>query len=465
MLPQRPGYPPPPPPRVPASALPVPEGWAPPEAGAVRRVKERGQTSLSPVWLPWWTLKLMVRFAVPLALWYSVGELLRYGIMYAGYKGGLRHSAVPVAALSLMVMVQLGVTLAMMFSVREGLRAIQERDGSGNLAPWALGDEEGILGALGRALLPFMIFYLAWGWYSQDAKDFIDAAVGWGFATGGLSGQLQGLGLLLTLDKHPQIAIGLVVVFFLLKFVGERWIMPKLPRVGGIFVAYTEVNWTLFGIFTVDHLRGAASGWIGGRIVWHWIASPFGGFFAKLFHPVIEYWPLFKDAVLGSLVWLVIAGVILGVDAMDEEAIMGRGRAGRRLARVAGLHKEHKPHEVLTRDLRDKWLPTWFGLRLVKRSGLTAFAVLCVLYSMLYVGEDLARRGAYYLIGAHPIDFWVTRMYPVGFVVGMVFQMARICLLAAAFNLVMARVSARNRAARASVSAPAAAPAAASSST
>ncbi len=439
-------------PNVPANELPMPAGWRPPRAA--RRSIWSG-ASQSPVWLPWWTIKLMVRFVVPLALWYSIGELLRYAIMYAGYKGGLHHSAVPVAALSLMVMAQLGVTLAMMFSVREGLPAIQERDASGNLAPWALGDEEGIFGALGRALLPFMIFYLAWGWYSQDAKDFISSAEGRGFAENGLGGQLQGQGLLLTLQKHPWLAIALVVVFFLLKFAGERWVMPKLPRIGGIFVAFTEVNWTLFGIFTVEKLRGWAGGWIGGRIVWHWVASPFGGFFGRLFHPVIEYWPLFKDAVLGSLVWLVIAGVILGVDAMDEEAILGRGRAGRRLARVAGLHKEHKPHEVLTRDLRDKWLPTWFGLRLIKRSGIVTFAVFCALYAALYLGEDAARRGVYYLIGPHPIDFWATRMYPVEFGVGMVFQMARICLLAAAFNLVMARVNARNRAA---VSAPAAAP-------
>jgi hypothetical protein len=421
--------------------------------------KGRGVGALSPALLPWWTVQLMVRFAVPLALWYSLGELLRYGIMYGGYRAGLHHSAVPIAALSLLVMVQLGITLAMLFSVREGLKAIQERDVGGTLAPWALGDEEGILGALGRALLPFMIFYLAWGLYAQDAKEFINAATGWGFARGGFEGQLQGMGLLLTLQKHAWLAIGLVVVFFLLKFAGERWLMPRFPHVGGVFVAFTEVNWTLFGLFTVEKVRGGVSGWIGGRVVWHWIAAPFGGLFGRLFHPVIEYWPLFRDSVLGALVWLVIAGVILGVDAMDEEAIMGRGRAGRRLARAAGLHKEHKPHEVLTRDLRDKWLPTWFGLRLIRRSGLTVFATFCALYAGLHIGEDMARRGVYYLVGAHPLDWWAPRTHPVDFAVDLVFQMARICLMAAAFNLVIARVNARRK----KVSAPAAEPAAAAS--
>src|SRR5690242_12706826 len=61
-------------------APPPPAGWGPPAApvwpvtGPAKRVRVR-EPSLSPVWLPWWTLKLVVRFAVPLALWYTLGEL------------------------------------------------------------------------------------------------------------------------------------------------------------------------------------------------------------------------------------------------------------------------------------------------------------------------------------------------------------------------------------------------------
>jgi hypothetical protein len=394
--------------------------------------------SMSPLSLPWATLKLVARFVVPLTLWYTLGELLRFVIMWAGYKLSLHNSAIPVATLSLLVMVSLGVSLTMMHSVRDGLSAIKARDQHGALAPWSTdeGEDEGIYDALVRALLPFMIFYLAWGWFARDAQEFVDAAEGRGFAEGGLEGQLRGQKMLIDLQQHLYIAIGLTVVFFVAKFICERFMQPRMPRFGTLLNAFLEVNWTLFGVFTVDVLRGKVTDWITGREFWGWIDTGLG--------PALNYWPLFKDAVLGSLVWLVIAGVILGVDAADEHAALGHGRAGRGLARVSGINREHSPHEVMTRELREKWLPTWFGMRLVKRAGLVLFGTFCALYMGLDVAEDLARRGVYYLIGPHPVAWWSTWLNVVNFGTGLVFQMLRICLLAAAFNLVVGRVSGRS---------------------
>jgi hypothetical protein len=394
--------------------------------------------SLSPLTLPWATLKLTARFAVPLTLWYTLGQLLRFVIMWGGYKLGLHNSAIPVATLSLLVMVSLGVSLAMMHSVRDGLSAIKARDEGGALASWSVAEDERVYDALGRALLPFMIFYLAWGWYSRDARAFVDAAEGRGFAEGGLEGQLRGQRMLIDLQQHLYIAIGLTVVFFIAKFICERYLQPRVPRSGSLLNALLEVNWTLYGVFTIDVLRGKASDWIVGREFWGWIGGSLG--------PALHYWPLFKDAVLGSLVWLVIAGVILGVDAADEHAAFGEGRAARGLVRASGIDREHTPHEVMTRELREKWLPTWFGMRLVKRAGLVLFGTFCALFVGLDVAEDLTRRGVYYLIGPHPIAWWSTRLNFVEFGTGLVFQMLRICLLAAAFNLVVARVSGRSAA-------------------
>ena len=394
--------------------------------------------SLSPLTLPWATLKLAVRFALPLTLWYTLGELLRFIVLWGGYKLGLHNSAIPVAALSLLVIVSLGVSLAMMHSVREGLAAIKERDERGALASWSVAEDESVYDALGRALLPFIIFYLAWQWYSRDAREFVGAAEGRGFAEGGIEGQLRGQKLLLDLQEHLYIAIGLTVVFFIAKFICERYLQPRVPRSGGLITALLEVNWTLYGVFTIDVLRGKAGDWIVGREFWGWIGGGLG--------PVLDYWPMFKDAVLGSLVWLVIAGVILGVDAADEHGALGEGRTARGLARVSGINRTHTPHEVLTRELREKWLPTWFGMRLVKRAGLVLFGTFCVLFVGLDVAEALTRRGVYYLIGPHPIVWWSTRLNFVEFGTGLLFQILRICLLAAAFNLVVARVSGRSAA-------------------
>jgi hypothetical protein len=333
-------------------------------------------------------------------------------------------------------MVSLGVALAMMHSVRDGLSAIKAREQRRALVAWSADEDEGIYGALGRALLPFMIFYLAWGWYSRDAHDFVSAAASRGFAEGGLEGQLRGQGMLIDLQRHLPIAIGLTVGFFIAKFVCERYLQPRVPRAGNLLNAFFEVNWTLYGVFTVDVLRGKISDWITGRVFWGRLDTGLG--------PVLDYWPLLKDAVLGSLVWLVIAGVILGVDAADEHAALGHGATARGLVRVSGIDRAHSPLEVMTRELREKWLPTWFGMRLVRRAGLVLFGTFCALFMGIDVAEDLSRRGIYYLIGPHPVAWWSTRLNFVEFGTGLIFQMLRICLLAAAFNLVVARVSGRS---------------------
>jgi hypothetical protein len=396
---------------------------------------------LSPLALPFTTLRLAGRFAVPLALWFTVGEALRYLLFLAGYHYGLHNAVLPILILSLTVMVSLAVTVAMLHSVRDGLPAVRARDLDQHLAPWAADHDEGIMGALTRALLPFMIFYLAWGWFSEDAKTFEQTAAGRGAAQGGIFGQLDSMKIIIGLLNHTYVAIACTVGFFILKMLADRLIEPRWPRLGNISIAYCEVNWTLFGVFTIDVVRRGIGSWITGRVVWAEIghlSGPVLGWLSTL-------WPLFKDAVLGALVWLVIAGVVLGVDA-EEEAALGRGWLGRKLVSASGIDKPRTPREVLTRELRDKWLPTVYGFRMVFRAGLLPFAVFCALFAGLEVLDPLAKRGTYYLLGPHEVGWWEPRLSIIAYVVELVHQALRVCLMAAAFNLVVARVSARTAA-------------------
>jgi hypothetical protein len=387
---------------------------------------------LSSLTLPWATLKLAGRFAIPLVLWFTVGRLARYGLFYAGYRFQ-SNSVVPIVALSLAIFVQLAVTVAMLHTLRDGLPAIRHRDGE-TLAPWAARDEESIFDAMGRAVLPFLIFYLAWGWFSDDARELISSAAARGFAEGGLEQQLQGAKILLTLEDHLWIAVIGTVIFFLVKTGTERWMVPRLARIGPLLLAIFELHWTLFALFTIDKYRGDAGDWLAGREVWGAIGEPFGWF------PGL--WDPFKNAVLGALVWLVIAGVILGVNAEESEAI-GTGRLGQRLAAVSGINKQRSPREVLSRELREKWFPAIHGFRMVRRAGWMTFGVFCVMFAGVDVGRELLRRGVFYLIGPHEIPFWMVRLPVVDFGVELVYTVVRICLLAAAFNLLVARVSAR----------------------
>jgi hypothetical protein len=396
----------------------------------------------SPLILPWAALKLAGRFALPLSLWFTVGELLRYGAMYGGYRlgamKGAAASVAPIVTIGLLVVITLTVAVLMVHSVREGLDVVHAREADGDLTPWAVGNEEPVIGAIGRAALPFVIFYLAWGMQSEDARAFASAAASRGFAEGGIEGQIAGTGMLLSLERHVGLAIGLTAGLFVLKVLAEWRLEERLPRAIGALVAFLEINFALFGIFTIDHLRGLGVGWLTERELWGWLNGVAG--------PAFGLWPPFKDAVLGALIWLVIAGVILGLDAGDERVVLGGGRAGRRLARAGGIDRTNSPRELLTRGLREMWLPAWYGLRLVRRSGMMPFATFCLLFAGLYAGEDAARRQVYELIGPHEVTWWMQWLPAIGYGTGLVFEILRVCLLAAAFNLVMARVSARNAA-------------------
>ncbi|MQY04463.1 hypothetical protein [Actinomadura macrotermitis] len=401
-----------------------------------------GLSPRSPLLLPWTTLRLAGRFALPLALWFTVGQVLRYGAMYGGYRlgaaKGIGAQVAPLVTVSLLVMITLGVTVAMVHCVREGLATVQAREAGGGLAAWAVGDDEPFLGALGRAVLPFVIFYLAWGMQGDDARAFAETAEVRGFAEGGLAGQARGLGMLVTLERHVPLAIGLTVGFFALKALAEWLLEERLPRAGALVVAFLEVDFALFAIFTVDHLRGEAGDWLADRRAWAWVSDAAG--------PVLDLWPAFRYAVLGGLVWLVIAGVILGLDAGDERLVLGDGRAARHLARAGGVGQAGTVREFLTRGFRELWLPAWYGLRLVRRSGPVPFGVFCLLLMGLDVLPAVAGREVFELVGPHPVEWWLPRQPLVAFGVDLVVQMLRACLLAAAFDLVMARVTAGNAA-------------------
>ncbi|MFI0481907.1 hypothetical protein [Actinomadura sp. 9N215] len=401
-----------------------------------------GLSARSPLILPLATLRLAGRFVLPLTLWFTVGELLRYGAMYGGYRlgtmKGTAATVAPIATIGLLVVITLAVAVLMVHSVREGLDVVHAREADGDLTPWAVGNEESVIGAMGRAALPFVIFYLAWGLQGEDAREFADMATARGFQEGGLQGQIDALGMLLSLEKHIGLAIGLTAGLFVVKVAAEWSLEERLPRAIGALVAFLEINFALFGIFTIDHLRGKGVDWFTGREAWAWVTDVAG--------PALDVWPPFKDAVLGALIWLVIAGVILGLDAGDEQVVLGRSRTARRLAAAGGVGRTNSPREILTRGFREMWLPAWYGLRLVRRSGMMPFATFCLLFAGLDVAEEASRRFVYELIGPHEVTWWIQALPFVGYGTAVVFEVLRVCLLAAAFNLVMARVSARTAA-------------------
>jgi hypothetical protein len=410
---------------------------------------------LSPLTLPLTATRLAVRYFVPLALWYTLGELIKWALSWASYELGLRNSVTPILFLGLTVAVGLTVTVLMLHSVRESLPAVRARSFDESLAPWRGRDRESLLDAVSRSLFPFVIIYFAWGLIRDDALKFARAASGRGLAEGGLEGSSQGLGQTFALDRRMGLAIALALAFFVLKTVTERLLLSRYPRTAGIAVAVFEINWALIAIITFLRAVDGVTSWITGRAIWNGTIGQIpnipvvGDAFTWL---TDDLWPMFTYGVLLALVWLIVAGLVLGAHLTDEDPLLARSRRlGKAFAwmRKLWVVPANLLEELTQEFLREKWVPAVNGVRLVRHAGVVTFGVICVLYAGVSVLDDLGRRAIYVLVGAETLAWWAPRAVVVGFVVGLVVEILRICLLAAAFDLMVARVAAKVRSAAA----------------
>ncbi|HEY9524116.1 MAG TPA: hypothetical protein VIR33_12815 [Thermopolyspora sp.] len=362
----------------------------------------------SPLLLPVRTLYLAGRFLVPLVLWFTVGRLLTLLLLTYGADLSLKWPYFSWAGISLLVMVSLGVTVAMVHSVRTGLS-------------WAYPDEP-LLDALGRAILPFMIIYMAWSFFTDDAKTWANAAFDRAQAQG-LDFGTQALDAINALSDNLPVALVITAGFWALRVICERWAGTRLPRTGSVLTAFFEINFTLFGLFSVGEIVGRCTGWFTSRRMWSGVAGLAGDAVPDRLAGVL---PAVKDAVLGPLIWLTMAGVVLGF-AMDREhpwlSRLDRTLAGR----------------LVTQGARDKWVPMVNGLRLIRLGGALTFAVFTVLIVLVDHLHDWGYRWTVEILGPHPYSYWEYARVPLGFSFDLLRQVLRICLLAATFDLVLLR--------------------------
>jgi hypothetical protein len=115
------------------------------------------------VLLPVTAVRLAGRHLAALTLWFSVGYLARYVLTRVGVAVGHgNHEQVrrvlAVLVFTMLITVSLAVVIGMFTAVRGR-------------------DDESFSGAIGRALFPFVVIYVAWGIYADDVSAFARADV------------------------------------------------------------------------------------------------------------------------------------------------------------------------------------------------------------------------------------------------------------------------------------------------
>ena len=138
--------------------------------------------------------------------------------------------------------------------------------------------------------------------------------------------------------------------------------------------------------------------------------------------------------------WLAIAPIVYGLEMHDRGAIEGTPLEGLP-GRLAG--RRRRLAEVTSRGAREKYVPVVHAVRLVFRAGAPVFAWFCLCYVVIGALLDRVQRGVVVLIGTdHTVRFWNLALTPIEFGHRLLYEVLRLALLAAMFDLVMRRVSA-----------------------
>jgi hypothetical protein len=366
--------------------------------------------------LPVAALRLAAGSFVPLAIWFGAGAIPRYLLIQAiselghGSGTGLRRALV-LLLLSVVVLTSLAVTIGMMFTLGRRLAVIKDPD-------------ERYVAAIGRTLFPFVLIYLGWNLYTDDLREVLRADA----QRLADAGDYLNVGDILGVSI--PVALVVAAVAWGLRVLAERRYESKPGRVLGVLVAFLEVNFTLYTLYSIVQVVRAAQHWVTGRVFWHALTGPVS---------LPDRGPV-EDALILPLVWLAIAAVVYGLERRDREAIEGTPLEG--LAdRLTGRRRRFV--EVAGRGVREKYVPVAHAVRLVFRAGAPVFAWFCLCYVALGALMDRVQRAVLALIGTdHTVRFWNLVLTPLEYGHRLVYEILRLALLAAMFDLVMRRAGA-----------------------
>ena len=415
----------------------------------------------SPALMPATTLRLVGRYWAPLLFWYAVGQLAHDLTLRAAARIGSRGQAaallsteysfwrvVGLVVMSFGVLLALGTVILMLHSVERALPGVQAALGS---RPGREPAPDSPVGAgpvphprrpvetLAETLLPFVVFYGAWGLFTADAREY------------GVIG-INTAGNVSLLDIPVNwLSLGVALAALGLRVWCERALRRTGNRVLGLATPVFEAVWIFFAVLTVGVVLGEVAGWFTSRAVWAATGEALGGLVDAVL-PFSGGEPLrwlaslgadVKDGLLLPLLWLTIAAIVYGADmerarrALEPTRLQRVHRLSGAWSRVPGRLRGLL--ELVSRDLREKWTPAANGLRLALRAGPRFYLTFCLCYVALEVLVRWGWMGATQLAGPHPWAWWAVALVPLDFARDAVHEVGRICLLAAAFDLALRR--------------------------
>ncbi|WP_246062450.1 hypothetical protein [Haloactinospora alba] len=406
--------------------------------------------------IPVYTLDLVRRYWAPLLCVYTAGTFL-HGMLLRGMVWiSDINAVVGLLGLGLATLVTLATTILMFHMLRPGLPVVDtELVGA---RPVKSRGERVVVDAVAMAILPFLVFYSAWGMYAEEFRTYSQNLVN----ERGITGYVE---------TAELSAFGLPLAFALacwcLRLVVERYYNSTGNTVLGLLTAVFEANWMFLMVFSVAQLIDRGQAWLADRVVWEgmqhglqdflrWVNDafplPFEVSYPAALAVAAAVWSDLKEGLLGPLLWLTIAAVVFGAELDKHESLFRKGSRGERLEKAVG----RTPGMVrgigkfAGRDLHDKYTPFLNSFRLILRVSPVFYLAFCLYYTLMELGAGWLERGIYVLVG--PADFlgwWWQWLEPVTIGVDALHELLRVCLLAATFELILRRISASSTGRRA----------------
>ncbi|MFE3454829.1 hypothetical protein ACFXJ8_38495 [Nonomuraea sp. NPDC059194] len=405
----------------------------------------------SPFSLPLHALRLAGKCALPLILWFSVGEAVRFGLLYLGTEishGDFRQARLvaTIAVMTLVVMLAMVTTAGMLYSLRGALWETAARGG----------EPERFWAALDRIAPAFAAIYLTWGFVRRDAQDFVQ--MDWlhnqdenfwrpiwaATAEGKEAVTTAGIGLT---DLDWRVSLAAMVVAIGLRWLFNRMVERGEGKAAGVASALSEFALFFFGLNATVTLAALRADWVGHRKIvadsgelWKQAKENVPGW-EVFWRTVGEIWPYLVDALLVPLTWLTIAILVFGAFREDtRSAVLGLRRLEQGVDRLEQSHDvTQRSFNRVTGGFTGRWIPLINTFRLTIKGGAPLFGLMCVLYVSLRLGADYADRGVRTLIDPATPYSWMVIGQPILFVKNLLVTTLTMCLLAATFDIAATR--------------------------
>jgi hypothetical protein len=296
------------------------------------------------------------------------------------------------------------------------------------------------------SIVPFFAFYAAWQLLADDTAQYAASALS---KINFFEDQPAATVLNLALD--PQ-TIAVIVLAFTGRFLLKRYAL-RLPPWTNLIAVYLESVWVYLTLFLISDYVGTFQAWVDSRAATHLLGDVRESVTA-VFAPLGSVWSAVEwviaetgGLVLLPLAWLTLAGIVYGRALVQPKvAIRVSNRYyARARDRVTALPAGvlHRAQDV-GRDLVGRWTPLANAVVLIWRAGVLPMGIFVLAYTVLEALNGWLLFAGVRVIGPHDLQGWWMHFDDMlTFVVDVLLEPIRICLIAAAYDFCLRRLEER----------------------